>query len=174
MYLLIHPYYGLTRWNGYQPQGNTAPTNARNRRTREEGYRAPLKLPYISDVICNKIRNYIKQRKLPIRPIFTPGRTLKDMFCRSRPFDQRAWDLGHPGNCEICPNISNGSCAKRHVVYRVTCELCSESSQFFDGETDRPCHHRFIEHQWAANNPASYQHNALKIIQLIIKIVYQC
>ena len=83
------------------------------------------------------------------------------MFCRSRPFDQRVCVLGNPGNCKICPIITNGSCATKHVVYRVTCELCTESLQFYDGETDRPCHHRFMEHQRAANNPTSYQHNAL-------------
>ena len=152
----------LARGNGYQPRGS-GPTNRpnRKRKKKKEGYRAPLKLPYISELVSQKIRSYIKQRKLPIRPIFTPGRTLKDMFCRSRPFDQRKCVLGNPRNCKICPVISNGSCSTKHVVYRVNCEICTESLQFYDGETDRPCHHRFMEHLRAAANPRSYQHNAL-------------
>ena len=48
-----------------------------------------------------------------------------------------------------------------HVVYDVTCELCLETIQFYDGETDRPSGHRFGEHLRAANNPPSYPNNAL-------------
>ena len=93
--------------------------------------------------------------------MFTPGRTLRQVFCRSRPFDQRGCILGNPANCKLCPIISNGNCATMHTVYKVTCELCLESIQFYDGETDRPCNHRFGEHLRAANNPGSYQNNAL-------------
>ena len=83
------------------------------------------------------------------------------MFCRSRPFDQQSCVLGNPDNCKLCPIIKNGNCATMHVVYGVTCELCLETLQFYDGETDRPSNHRFGEHLRAANNPASYPNNAL-------------
>ncbi|KAL5268773.1 hypothetical protein ACHWQZ_G002580 [Mnemiopsis leidyi] len=151
----------LARSNGYIPRSNGPQSANRRRKKGNQGYQAPLKLPYISEKTSNQIRNYIKSRKLPIRPIFTPGRTLKDMFCRSRPFDQKGCILGNPANCRVCPTIEGGKCATKHVVYRVTCNLCSESVQFYDGETDRPCHHRFMEHLRAANNPPSYRNNAL-------------
>ena len=49
---------------------------------------ATLTLPYTSDKDANRIRNYIKSNKMPIRPVFTPGKTLAHTFCRSRPFDE--------------------------------------------------------------------------------------
>ena len=47
------------------------------------------------------------------------------------------------------------------MVYRVDCQLCPAPHQFYEGETYRPCHDRFAEHIRAANNPASYQNNAV-------------
>ena len=120
----------LARSNGYIPRSNGPQSANRRRKKGNQGYQAPLKLPYISEKTSNQIRNYIKSRKLPIRPIFTPGRTLKDMFCRSRPFDQKGCILGNPANCRVCPTIEGGKCATKHVVYRVTCNLCSESEHF--------------------------------------------
>ena len=42
---------------------------------------ATLTLPYTSDKDANRIRNYIKSNKMPIRPVFTPGKTLAQTFC---------------------------------------------------------------------------------------------
>ena len=66
-----------------------------------------LKLPYLSDNVSNKIRYYVKSRKLPVRIIFTPGNTLRQMFCSSRPFDKPSCVLGNPKKCQICPKITN-------------------------------------------------------------------
>ena len=48
-----------------------------------------LSLPYTNEKDANRIRNYIKSNKLPIRPIFTPGRTLAKTFCSSRSYDRK-------------------------------------------------------------------------------------
>ena len=103
------------------------------------------------------------KKKLSVRPIFAPGpgRTLSQRFCQSRPLDKKVCTLGNPRNCKICPIITNGTCAQRNVVYRVDCQLCPTSQQFYEGETYRPCHDRFAEHIRAANNPASYPNNAV-------------
>ena len=124
-------------------------------------YRAPLKLPYLSDNVSNKIRNYVKSRKLPVRIIFTLGNTLRQMFCSSRPFDKPSCVLGNPKKCQICPKITNGTCAMKHGVYRLNCLLCEGSQDFYEGETDRPAHNRFMEHTKAGNNPASYSSNGI-------------
>ena len=71
--------------NGYEPRKNYP--SAKKKKNKGTEYRAPLKLPYLSDNVSNKIRNYVKSRKLTVRIIFTPGNTLQQMFCSSRPFD---------------------------------------------------------------------------------------
>ena len=60
----------------------------RNQRSKKEVPKlATLSLPYTNERDANCIRNYIKSNKMPIRPIFTPGKTLAQTFCKSRPFD---------------------------------------------------------------------------------------
>jgi len=153
----------LAATNGYKDSravfDNT--TGRKKRRGKpEQTYKAPLLLPYISEPVSNKIRNYIKQQKLDIRPIFKPGRTLSQKFCRSRPLDTKLCELGNPNNCNICPLITNGNCSMRALIYRIHCLICT-FKQDYDGETDRPCHYRFNEHRRAARNPLSYSDNAL-------------
>ena len=78
------------------------------------------------------------------------------MFCSSRPFNKPSRVLGNPKKCQICPKITNGTCAMKHGVYRLNCLLCEGSQDFYEGETDRPANNRFMEHNRAGNNPASY------------------
>ena len=78
----------------------------------------------------------MKLRKLPIRPIFTPRRTLKHMICRSRLFDQRGCLFGNPANCQVCPVISGSGCAIKYAVLWVTCRLFFIKS--YDKAMDRP------------------------------------
>jgi hypothetical protein len=112
----------------------------------------------ILPVLCNTLLDLL----LEIHNFFWKTRkTLKDIFCRSRPFDKPNCVLGNPRNCKICPAINNGSCATKHVVYLANCKICTESLQLYDGETNRSSYHRFMEHQRAAAHPSSYQHDAL-------------
>ena len=99
-------------------------------------------LDFVSDQISNKIRNYIKSQKLPIRVVFTPGRKLRNVFCKSRPYDHKKCLIG---NCKICPCITtpNKNCLVKNVVYKITCNLCNH---IYIGETSRTCHDRFSEH----------------------------
>ena len=118
----------------------------------------PLVLPYISEYISNKIRNYIKSNKLPLRLIFKPGVTLKNSLCRSRPLDKKLCVLGNQENCMICPNLTGISCAMKDTVYIVICELCWEK---YNGETERWIHSRGMEHRIAAINPDAHPENAV-------------
>ena len=120
---------------------------------------APLLLPYLSDKISGDIRRYIKQHKLDIRPIFIPGKTLGQQFCRSRPLDVRKCALANPDLCKICPHIENGGCGKRNIVYKVLCLLCI--IKFYIGETYRQGHGRFGEHFRAAIHPSKYPGNSI-------------
>ena len=128
--------------------------------TKKEAKRlVTLTLPYTSDKDANRIRNYIKFNKMPVRPVFTPGKTLTQTFCRSRPFDQKECVRSNPATCEVCPIIVKGrGCSKRGLVYEIICNLCGEKYQ---GETDRPLNNRIMEHIRAAKNPQTYPNNIL-------------
>ena len=121
-------------------------------------------IPYTSERDSNRIRNYIKSKSIPVRPIFAPGTTLKQMFCKSRPLDTTSCVLSNPDRCQICPLIGNGSCNRRlrGTVYEIICKVCTTSTTMtYHGEADRPLHYRINEHLRAANNPSSYPNNAL-------------
>ena len=109
---------------------------------------------------CNRIRNYIKANKMQVRLVFTPGRTVEQTFCKSRPLDNNKCVLGNPGRCTICPIISNGTCSIWGAVYQISCRLCNSDIKY-QGETERPLHHSLKEHVRAAANPTAYPENAL-------------
>ena len=144
--------------NGYsKPRQMIKPRNQRSKK--EVPKLATLSLPYTNERDANRIRNYIKSNKMPIRPIFTPGKTLAQTFCKSRPFDHKQCIKSNPDACEVCGIITKGGgCGKRGVVYEVTCNLCGGKYQ---GETDRPLNHRIKEHLRACRNPQTYPNNAL-------------
>ena len=92
-----------------------------------------LTLPYTNDRDANRIRNFIKSNKIPVRPVFTPGKNLAQTFCRSRLFDQKESVKSNPGTCEVCPlMVRGGGCSKRGVLYEIVCNLCGGKYQ---GET---------------------------------------
>ena len=71
----------LLEKNGYnKPRQMFKP---RKQQSKKEVLRlATSTLPYANDKNANRIRNYIKSNKMPIRPVFTPGKTLAQTFCR--------------------------------------------------------------------------------------------
>ena len=95
---------------------------------------------------------------MSIRVIFTPGRKLQSIFCRSRPLDKKICDLGNQNNCLICPDLENSTCSTKNAVYLVTCELCRGK---YYGETERSLHCRLMEHRRACLNPDTYPKNSL-------------
>ena len=119
-----------------------------------------LCLPYISEGVSNKIRNHVKSNDVPVKLIFTPGKTLKQLFTNSRPFDRTVCCRSNPDRCDICPLISNGGCNTRGAIYQVTCCICPGEVRY-QGETERPLYHRIKEHLRAARNPATHPNNAI-------------
>ena len=103
----------------------------RKQQSKEEVSRlATLTLPYTNDKDANRIRKFIKSNKIPVRPVFTPGKTLAQTFCRSRPFDQKECVKSNPGICEVCPlMVRGGGCSKRGVIYEIVCNLCGGNTK---------------------------------------------
>ena len=90
----------LLRRNGYSNPRSVHQTAKNNRvkTAKNQQELTPLRIGYVSEQVSNKIRNYIKRSKLPIRPIFLPGNKLRTMFVKSRP-----WELGYSKVCAKQP-----------------------------------------------------------------------
>ena len=118
-----------------------------------------LKLPFLSDSVSNKIRQFIKRQKLPLTVIFMPGKKLKSMFCQSRPRDKQECNDDH---CKTCEALVSGSCKTKGVVYQITCLICM---LIYIGETLRYIDGRFLEHLRNATKPncKSYAKEALAV-----------
>ena len=104
--------------------------------------------------------NRVKVYNILVRPIFSMGTTLKQIFCKSQPLDTASCVLSNPDCCQICTLINNSSCSCRGTVYEIICKACTATMRYH-GEAGRPLHHRISEHLRAANNPSSYPNNAL-------------
>ena len=134
-----------------------SPEGACRRRGQEN--RVALVLPYISEHTTCRINNYVRQKKLPIRPIFTPGRKLGSLLTSSRPHDSPKCRLGR--TCKVCPQMVKPGCAVQGAVYQIDCNKCPPGSADYIGETSRPLQERMMEHRRACNNPPAYSENAL-------------
>ena len=151
----------VLKQNGYPSPRSYATTARVNTLKRQNNNKyVTLILPYTTEKDANRIRNYIKANKMQVRPVFTPGRTLKQTFYKSRLLDNNKCVLGNPERCTICPIISNGTCSIRGAVYQISCGLCNSDIKY-QGKTDRPLHHRLKEHVRAAASPTAYPENAL-------------
>ena len=114
-------------------------------------------LPFIDEQFSKEVTQFSKSHNLPVKFIFTPGKTLSHIFCSSRPHDKPHCTTT---NCLICPLIisDNYDCKVKCIIYKVTCNLCNE---IYIGETSRTAHDRFSEHRRAVNRPQTYPNNAL-------------
>ncbi len=93
---------------------------------------------------------------LPLRLIFTPGKSIKSIFCSSRPYDKRKC---FNNRCTICPRFDDESdCQVLGAVYKIHCNLCHE---IYIGETSRTAHERLMEHCRFAASPDKYPDEAL-------------
>ena len=111
-------------------------------------YLQKFKFKYGRQQLCRQsIKRFIYNHNLPIRLVLIPGKKLRDLFCSSRPYDQRKCTIS---NCKICPNLVGSHCAIKNPIYKVICNLCK---QFYVGESNRTAHDRLSEHLRFAKNP---------------------
>ena len=88
------------------------------------------------------------------------SRKLKNIFCSSRPYDNK---YCFSSRCTICPRFCDNSDCQLQVlrcVYKIKCNICQE---VYIGETSRTAHERFMEHDTNryAVNPGKYPDEAL-------------
>lgn len=152
---------GLLTQNGYpNPRLYDTKKTGSKRLGKKHPQFTTVCLPYTSESDSNRIRRYIRRNRIPLRPVFTPGKTLRQIFCNSRPLDRATCVLSNPERCTICPIISNGNCIRRGAVYQITCEACNAGVRY-QGEADRPLHDRIGEHLRAMKNPSAHPNNAM-------------
>ena len=119
----------LLKQNGYiEPRklyNNVCRKRSRSKKPKNEDNKTILKLEFVSDSVCNKIRNHIKVNKLPINVTFTPGPKLSDLLCSNRPYDKNTCVNS---SCKIFPLMvsKNKNCQTKNIVYKVKCKLCRE------------------------------------------------
>ena len=149
----------LLRSNGYNEQEITKLCNKKKSKKGQNKNISsigsiPIVLPYYNEETSAQIRRAINKSGLSIRPIFKPGKKLKDVLTRSRPLDS---DIQCPNNkcytCE-CLNVSKDKCTARNSIYKITCTV-SGCNDFYIGETYRPLSDRFTEHYRNAKNPSA-------------------
>ena len=147
--------------NGYKPNPpKTSKNKVSRKHNRETDNYTILTLPYTTEGESKQVRAYLKKRKLPIKPVFLPGRTLRSTLTASRPLDSPTCSMNNPEICKQCPLIDKGKggCNKRGVVYKLQCNKCNGT---YIGEAYRKLHDRFGDHLRAAKHPSSYPTNAM-------------
>ena len=149
----------LFKNNGYKNPQEVTKKKQKNRKKNKsnESQKVCLSLPYISNRVSNIVKNFIKKKKLNIRVNFKPGKKLRELFCCSRPRDNRTCIKN---KCNICSMMTNKDCSLVGPIYQITCKLCS---QIYIGETSRSANERLAEHLRYATKPncKSYYGEAL-------------
>lgn len=110
-----------------------------------------LVLPYVGEDAARKVNSFVKKSELPIRLVFRPPTTLRDMLTSTRIYESKCSE----SNCRYCR--TEKICQIRGAVYQIECSGCGET---YIGESGRPLKLRLDEHRRALENPASYPNEA--------------
>ncbi|EYB94347.1 hypothetical protein Y032_0172g339 [Ancylostoma ceylanicum] len=110
-----------------------------------------LVLPYVNEHISKQVNIVVKRSGLPVRLIFRPPPTLREILTSSRIYESRC-DIE---DCQYCTDRK--ICHLRGTVYMITCSTCG---QRYIGETGRPLRERLNEHRRALTSPQSYPANS--------------
>ena len=143
----------LYRRNGYENprQHEVAVRKTKSNSTSKAATTVTVSLPFVSDFVNNKIRNFIKSKSLPIRPVFKPGQKLSNILCSSRPYDRPKCYFN---KCQICPLLTNKHCGIKNIVYKIVCKT-NGCGKIYIGESLRSAHERLGEHLRYARYPCT-------------------
>ena len=110
-----------------------------------------LVLPYVGETVARKTNSFVKKLGLPIRLVFRPPATLRDMLTSTRIYESKCKN----SRCRYC--TTEAICQARGTVYQIECDGCGE---IYIGESGRPLKFCLDEHRRALENPASYPNEA--------------
>ncbi|EYB82562.1 hypothetical protein Y032_0357g3392 [Ancylostoma ceylanicum] len=109
-----------------------------------------LVLPYLNEYTSKQVNIVVKRCGLPVRLIFRPPATLREILTSSRMYENGC----DAEECHYCSD--HKICHLRGTVYMITCSKCG---QRYIGETGRPLKERLNEHRRALACPQSYPTN---------------
>ena len=134
-----------------------------------------LTLDFVSDSLNRKIHKIIKNSNFDIRLVSKPAKNMSQVLNKN----EKA-RIKH-SNCKICQKMpSNYTCLDRFLVYKFTCDLCSE---FYIGQTNRPFFLRYKEHmrsvskqdkKSALSQHSVEAHSQIEKIPFTLRILQQC
>ncbi|EYC29660.1 hypothetical protein Y032_0006g3106 [Ancylostoma ceylanicum] len=110
-----------------------------------------LVLPFLNDSSCKKINTIVRNCGLPVRLIFQPPPTLKEMLTASRVHEAEC----EQRSCQYCREQK--ICHLRGTVYIIKCSGCD---QRYVGKTERQHRKRLDEHRRAFTHQQSYPTNS--------------
>ena len=102
-------------------------------------------MDYLGEQATHRIKNVIKKYGLNVQLISRAAPQLSSLLKvkdKERKCDKR--------DCRICSLLNgNYKCNTRYVVYKMTCQICNK---FYIGQTNRPFHYRYREHEHSLKN----------------------
>ncbi|EYC07234.1 hypothetical protein Y032_0071g539 [Ancylostoma ceylanicum] len=110
-----------------------------------------LVLQYLNEHLAKRVYAIVKRSRLPVRLIFRPPPTLKEILTSSR-FHE---DVCDEEGCRYCTD--HKICNLRGAVYLIKRRGCGHR---FIGESGRPLRKRLDEHRRAFERPQSYPKNS--------------
>ena len=124
---------------------NLRPTQHNGKKRSNQGQVTYMRLPYIHETICHRVKGIIKGSKLNVRIAWLSGPTLKNKLVKSA---LESPPCRGKSRCHACPNGLSGICHTKNVVYKISCKSCQNTTKpyFYIGETSRPVRERFKEH----------------------------
>ncbi|EYC00615.1 hypothetical protein Y032_0114g440 [Ancylostoma ceylanicum] len=118
-------------------------------------YSAPdgvaLVLPYLTEHLAKRVNAIVKRSRLPVRLIFRPTLTLKEILTSSRLYE----DVCNKEGCRYCTD--HKICNLRGTVHLNKCRGCGHR---YIGESGRPLRKRLDEHRRAFERTPTYPENS--------------
>jgi len=99
----------------------------------------PLKIPFVSDAFCARVRKLVNDLNLPFRVIFMKSRQVRHLGVNPAPLKKCV------GKCQICRILPQKlRCGLGNVVYEAACKLCGAR---YVGRTTRDLYSRLSQHK---------------------------
>ena len=119
--------------------------SSHNKRTEKETV-TYMRLLYIDETLVRRVNGILRRSKAPLKVAWTSGPTLGEKLITSA-FSKPPCPAGQR-HCHTCESGLKGKCARKNVVYKITCKMCETKTrtQFYIGECTRPVRYRFNEH----------------------------
>ena len=134
----------------YHDQSHTVKARPASKNKNKNHDMTFISLPFIDDTLARRVDGVVRASGLNARVAWTSGKTLAKHVIRSA-LESPPCPAGSK-RCNTCEAGLSGRCHIKNVVYKITCNLCTEKPVTYIGETKRRVRDRFNEHIRDAKN----------------------